>query len=418
MMPALALSQRRLANGLRVVSLPDQAAATVAVQVWFSVGGKDDPPGRSGFAHLFEHMMFKSTRYMRSEMFDRLTEDVGGYNNAYTAEDVTVYQSEVPANHLERLLWAEAERMAHLQVDQLNFDSERAVVKEEFRQRVLADPYGRLFNDLPSLAFEAHPYRRSVIGSIEDLDAATLADVKAFHSTYYRPDNAVLIVAGGFDPAQLDAWVERYFAPLQRPATAVPRVHVKEPPLLADRRLALKAPNVPLPALALVWKGPAQSHPDAVALRVASALLSAGDSSRLNEALVYRARAAQQAAFSAELYADAGMIVAYAIAAAGHRLEQIEKLLLQEIERLAQGTIGAAELDKVRTQLLTSAIAGRQTPPGRAAAVGQALLVYGDASQVERELPELQAVQAADVQRVLRKHVLQARRISLSYSAA
>jgi zinc protease len=176
----LALRQRRLANGLQVVSLPGGpglSGATVSVQVWYRVGGKDDPVGRSGFAHLFEHMMFKRTRNMPAEMFDRLTEDVGGQNNAFTAEDMTAYQSEVPSNHLERLLWAEAERLANLQVDQASFDSERKVVIEELRQRVLADPYGRLFNALPQQAFERHPYQRPVIGSEADLNAATLCSV-------------------------------------------------------------------------------------------------------------------------------------------------------------------------------------------------------------------------------------------------
>ena len=217
------LRQRRLANGLQVVGVPVAgagASGTVSVQVWYRVGGKDDPPGRSGFAHLFEHLMFKRTRYMRDEMFDRLTEDVGGQNNAFTAEDMTAYQSEVPSNHLERLLWAEAERMANLQVDQANFDSERKVVIEEFRERVLADPYGRLFNALPGLAFERHPYRRPVIGSEADLNAATLDDVRRFHATYYRPDNAVLIVVGDFDAGPFDSWVDRYFAPLAAPGDA------------------------------------------------------------------------------------------------------------------------------------------------------------------------------------------------------
>ena len=179
----MALRQRTLANGLQVVSLPTRGGTTVSVQVWSRVGGKDDPAGRSGFAHLFEHMMFKRTKHMQNEMFDRLTEDVGGQNNAFTAEDMTAYQNEVPSNHLERLLWAEAERLAHLQVDQGNFDSERKVVIEELRQRVLADPYGRLFNALPGQAFERHPYRRPVIGSEADLNAATLDDVRRFHTT-------------------------------------------------------------------------------------------------------------------------------------------------------------------------------------------------------------------------------------------
>jgi len=411
----LALRQRRLANGLQVVSVPNHSGATVSVQVWYRVGGKDDPVGRSGFAHLFEHMMFKRTRHMRDEMFDRLTEDVGGQNNAFTAEDMTAYQNEVPSNHLERLLWAEAERLAHLQVDQANFDSERKVVIEELRERVLADPYGRLFNALPQHGFELHPYRRPVIGSEAELNAATLDDVQRFHATYYRPDNAVLIVVGDFDPPQLDAWVDRYFGPLQSPSRPVPRVSVVEPPRAADSRVTVKAPNVPLPAVALVWKGPPAAHADAPALEVASALLSAGDSSRLNEALVYNARAAQAAGFAAELYADAGLLAAYAIAASGQSLRKLEDALLAQIAGLVRGKVAPAEIDKVRTQLLTAALLSRQTPQGQADAIGRAVLLQGDARDADARITRLQAVRVHDVQRVLDQHVLRARRVSIDY---
>ncbi len=411
----LPLRERRLANGLRVIALPDARSAGVAVQVFYRVGAKDDPPGRSGFAHLFEHLMFKSTRHMKSEMFDRLTEDVGGNNNAFTNEDMTAYQSEVPANHLERLLWAEAERLGSLQVDQAAFESERAVVQEEFRQTVLADPYGRLFNALPGLHFTRHPYRRPVIGSIEDLNRATLADVRRFHATFYRPDNAVLIVAGGFEPAVFDGWVDRYFGPLRTPSASIPRVTVQEPVRRAARRVTLRAPNVPLPAVALLWQAPAARHADAPALRVAAALLSAGESSRLNETLVYREQVAQQAGLDAGLYADAGMLAAYAFAAAGATPARLEQLLLAELRRLADSPIPEAELDKVRTQLSTRAIVSRQTPEGQAGKVGRAVLLHGDARQADRELADLQAVRAADVQRVLRRWVLGAPPVTVQY---
>lgn len=414
-LPPLALRERRLPNGLHVVSVPDRASATVSVQVWYRVGGKDDPQGRSGFAHLFEHMMFKSTRHMPNEMFDRLTEDVGGNNNAFTAEDMTAYQSEVPSNHLERILWAEAERLANLNVDQANLDSERAVVQEELRQRVLADPYGRLFNALPREQFVLHPYRRPVVGSIEDLAAATLDDVTRFHATYYRPDNAVLIVVGDFDPPQFDGWVDKYFGPLKPPAEPIPRVTVKEPQRAADRRVTMHGPNVPLPAVAVLWQGPNAAHADAAAYDIASALLSAGDSSRLNEALVYRAQAAQAVGFASELYADAGMLAAYAIAASKEPLPRLEAALLREITRLATGPIAAAELDKVRTQLLTAALVGRQTPQGKAGAIGKAVLQRGDPRDADRELQRLQAVTAADVQRVL-KQMLAGKRVTIHYT--
>lgn len=412
----LPLVQRTLANGLQVITIADRSSATVSVQVWVRAGGKDDPAGRSGFAHLFEHMMFKSTKHMPNEMFDRLTEDVGGQNNAFTAEDTTAYHSVVPSNHLERILWAEAERMANLNVDETNFKSERAVVEEEFRQGVLANPYGRLFNALPQQGFEVHPYKRPVIGSIEDLEAATLADVRAFHATFYRPDNAVLIVAGDFDPPQLERWIDRYFGALARPATPIPRVSAKEPPRPRHKRVALTGPNVPLPAVALLWQGPPATSADAPALQVASALLASGESSRMHESLVYRQQIAQQAGFSADLYADAGLLTAYAIGASGRAPARLEQALLREIERLARGPIAEAELDKVRIRLVTASLRERQTPLGKAMAVGWAVILRGDAQAANRELAELQAVRAADVQRVLQRHVLAAKRVTINYT--
>ena len=417
--PPLPLSLRTLANGLQVVAIPDDKVTTVSVQVWYRVGGKDDPPGRSGFAHLFEHLMFKATRDMPDGMFDRLTNDIGGTNNAFTADDVTAYHSEVPANHLARLLWAEAQRMSSLQVVQASFASERAVVQEEYRQRVLASPYGLLFQALPPAAFERHPYRRPVIGSIEDLQAAGLDDVRRFHDSFYRPDNAVLIVAGRLDgagSAGFDALVDRYFGAIARPAAPIPRVDVAEPPRAADARLQVHGPNVPLPALALVWKGPAARSADAPALDVAAALLAAGESSRFYQSLVYSERSAQDAGFEAELHRDAGMLVAYAIAASGTPLRKLEDGLLRQIERLATQPIAEAELDKVRARLLTSALVGRETPHGQAQAVGWSLLLHDDAHYVDRELALLQAVTAADVQRVLKRHVLDAHRASIEYT--
>lgn len=414
-LPPLVLRERRLDNGLHVVAAPEPGGGTVAVQMWYRVGSKDDPPGRSGFAHLFEHLMFKGTKHMAPETFDRLTEDVGGENNAFTADDVTAYLAEVPANHLERLLWAEAERLAHLNVDAAGMASERDVVKEEYRERVEADPYGRLFHELPALGFIRHPYKRPGIGNLAELDAATLDDVRAFHRTYYRPDNVSLIVAGDFDPAVLDRAVDRYFGRLPRPEGRVPRVTVTEPRRTEDRRVRLTAPQVPLPALALIWQAPKAADPDVPALKIASALLTAGESSRLNEALVYRARAAQAAGVEMLLNADASLLVGYAIASGRRSAASLEKPLLDTVRRLAEGPLPAAELDKVRAKLLTAALATRQTPAGRAQTLGDALVMAGDVRDADAEIARLQAVQAADVQRVLQKYVLRARRVTATY---
>ena len=414
--PPVVYTERTLPNGLQVIAVRNGASPTVSVQVWYHVGAKDDPPGRSGFAHLFEHLMFKSTRHLRSEQFDRLTEDVGGANNAFTSDDVTAYQDIVPSNHLETLLWAEAERLSNLNVVQANFESERAVVEEEYRERVLTPPYGRFSLGIASLPYRSHPYRRASIGSIEDLDAAALADVTAFHATYYRPDNATLVVAGDFDPKQLDAWVDKYFAPVPRPAEPVPRVSATEPAWPSDRSIALTGPRVALPALALAWLAPPLTSPDTAALRIAAALLSGGESSRLNQTLVYRRQLAAQAGFEADLRAGPGLLIASAIAAGGKSLAEVRAGLLAEVLRLARQPVAAAELAKVKTQMLTDALLTRQTPEGLGATVAEAAVLEGGAAQVNVGLVALQSVTAADVQRVMRRYLIGTRKVTIEYT--
>ncbi len=416
--PPIQFKSRTLPNGLKVYSSLDRTTPNVTVQVWYGVGSKDDPEGRSGFAHLFEHLMFKATRNMPSEQFDRMTEDVGGFNNASTADDFTDYYEVIPANHLQRLLWAEADRMSTLVVDEAIFRSERDVVKEELRQRVLASPYGRLMAlYLPQASYTTHPYRRPGIGSIEELDAATIDDVRAFHRTYYRPDNAALIVVGNFDEAQLNAWVDTYFAGLKNPAQPLPRVTVKEPPRTAPGVFDGYAPNVPLPAVMLSWQGAAASDPDAPALKVLDAILSAGKSSRLYNSLVYEQQIAAEAFSGADLPHDPGLFMVGAIMASGHTIEQGEAGLLAQVKRLRDAPPSAAELSEAKNELLASALRERETVDGRASAIGYALRVAGDPDAVNTELVALQAVTAADVQRVARKYLAEDRRMTIRYRA-
>lgn len=414
--PPIAYQQRTLSNGLQVLSVEDHASPNVAVQVWYHVGSKDDPQGRSGFAHLFEHLMFKSTKHMHAEQFDRLTEDVGGANNASTGDDVTNYFEVVPSNHLQTLLWAEAERLSNLNVDEANFKSERAVVEEEYRQSVLANPYGKLFNAIDPHSYTVHPYKRPTIGSIEDLDAATLPDVIAFHKTFYRPDNATLIVAGDFDPKQLDAWVDQYFGWIPKPATPIPQVTAQEPKRKKDLRYTVTSETAPLPAVAITWLlPPASDTADSIPLQVAAALLAQGDSSRLYQSLVYRHQVAQQAGADADGRVGPGLFTAYAILASGHQPAEAEKLLHEEIIWLATQPIPAAELDKVKTQLLTGELKQRQTAQGLAFALGQAALIDGNPEHVNTDLAALQKVTEQDVHRVLQKYVTGARSVTIDY---
>jgi zinc protease len=413
-MPQIKFTDHTLANGMRVLAAPDHSSPTVAIQVWYHVGSKDDPQNRSGFAHLFEHIMFKSTKNMKSEMMDRLTEDVGGFNNAFTNDDVTVYFEVVPSNYLETLIWAEGDRLSGLNVDDANFKSERDVVKEEYRQSVLAPPYGRFEYLLQQKSFLEHPYKRPTIGSIEDLDAASLKDVQEFHSTYYRPDNATLVVVGDFDPKQLDAWVDKYFAPIAKPSRALPRVEVKEPQRKSEIRLTDYGSN-DLPAVGLTYLTPRQADADSDALRVADVILSGGESSRLYHSLVYTQQLAAEVNSSAETREAASLFVLTAVLSEGKKVEDVEKAMEAEIKKLQDEPVSAAELDKAKNQLITNQLRQQETSNGKALALGEAAVLLGDAARVNTDLERLQAVTAADIQRVMKKYFADTNRLVLYY---
>ena len=413
--PQISFRERTLPNGLRVLSVVDKSSPTVAINVWYHVGSKDDPDHRSGFAHLFEHIMFKSTKNMKAEMMDRLTEDVGGNNNAFTQDDVTVYYEVVPSNYLETLLWAEAERLSSLTVDEDNFKSERAVVQEEYRQSVLAPPNGRFFYALDQKSFSAHPYKRPTIGSIEDLDAATVENVIKFHDTYYRPDNATLIVVGDFEPKQLDAWVDKYFAPIPKPNLPLPRVQVTEPARTGEKRFMEYAPNVPLKGVGITYLVPSEKSDDSAALNMAEIILSRGRSSRLYQSLVYQQQIATGANANADLREDAGLFDLIAFVANGKKPEDVESSLRAEIKKLQDAPVSAAELEKAKNQIVTSELRGRETGLGKSQALGRAAVLLGDPKRVNTELERLQAVTADDVQRVAKKYFTDANRYVFYY---
>jgi len=414
----LPIKQRTLANGLRVVSLQDNTSPTVSIHVWYDVGGKNDPPGRSGFAHMFEHMMFKATKNMPNEKMDRLTEDVGGFNNASTWPDFTNYYEVVPSNHLEPLLWAESDRMVHLNVDDTNFASERDVVKEEYRQSVLAPPYGKLFWLLDDVTFQKHPYRRGVIGDLDQLSAATRADAEAFYKTYYRPDNAVLIVVGDFDQKQLDSLVDKYFGRIPKPSGTIPRVAEVEPEWTTERRVNEFGPRVPFPATAIVYRAPRTNSPDIPALRIAAAILSGGESSRMYMSLVRNLQIAQQADLDLELNTEGGRMSLLAIGAEKGTSQNLEAALLAELKKIQDGGVTAQELEKAKNQLVASSIRARETNDGKAIAIERAVAFLGDPTAVNREVSDIQAVTAADVQRVMKQYFKDNNRVVIYYNQA
>jgi zinc protease len=414
--PALQYTTRTLKNGLKVYMLQDRSTPNVAVQMWYEVGGKHDPEGRSGFAHLFEHILSRKTRNMPLNMVNQLTEDVGGVRNASTGDDRTNYYEIVPAAYLERMLWTHAERMARPVVDAAVFETERGVVKEELRQRILAQPYGRLFGFMmPEQCYDTLPNRRPVIGSIDELNAATLDDARSFHEAFYGPDTATLIVSGNFDQAQLDALIDKHFASIsKRKHPASLAIDAKQAPRKSARTSVMYAPNVPLPAVGSVWQLPSLKHPDAAALTVLDAIMSRGESSRLQHALV-KTGIATQAGMLSEQQEDGGCMAPFAILAGGKTVEEAEAVIRAEIAKLRDQGATAAELAEAKIELLSQDLQQRETFAGRAFLLGEALVSTGDPKWPDKALAAIEKVTLADIQRVARTYLNPDIRVDVRY---
>jgi zinc protease len=415
--PPIEFTEWKLGNGLTVIALPDPTTANVMTSVWYDVGSKNDPEGRSGFAHLFEHILSRKTENMPYNMINRLTEDVGGQRNASTGDDRTNYYEIVPAEYLETMLWTHAERMARPVVDDEVFERERSIVKEELRQRVLAPPYGIMQRFvLAENGYDVLPHRRSGIGSIEQLDAATLADARAFHQAYYGPDTAVLIVAGNFDLARLRTLVDSYFGAIPRRARPVPTdIATREAGRTSPRHVAATGPNVPLPAVGAIWQLPEANHADLPALTVLDMILSAGENSRLHKALIRTGKAVQVAEYLQSAQ-EGGFLAPFAIINPATDQAEVAGFIASEFERIRSEPVSDAELREAKNELFSNALASRETATGRAFELGEALVTYGEPEAADRNLQAIAGVTAADVQRVARAWLAPEKVVTFTYT--
>lgn len=395
-----------LANGLKVIVSEDHRAPIATVQIWYRVGSKDEPPGKTGFAHLFEHLMFKGSKNVPSEGHARFVEQIGGAYNASTSFDQTQYYETVPVNALERVLFLEADRMASLNVDEANFQAERDVVKEEYRLRVTNAPYGSLLQNVLSLTYPVgHPYDHEVIGSIPDLDAATLTDVQAFHDTFYKPDNATLVLVGDFAAADGLALVEKYFGAIPRSETGTfPRIAPPAEGESAARSAVFYDKLAPLPAVGVAFRVPPPDDADAPVFDVVTQILSAGQSARLYRSLVRDQELAVQAQGGGFDLLEGGMFFFFAIANAGRDPDELATALLSEIAFLRSESVSDVELMKAKNQLLTSEVFGRIRTDSKAGALASADLQFGSPDEVNRRYEKLTRVTAADVRRVAEKY--------------
>ncbi len=411
--PRLQYQITTLANGLTVVLSEDHSTPIVHVELWYHVGSKNERPGRTGFAHLFEHLMFKGSKNVEPEQHTSLISSVGGRSNAYTTEDVTVFWETVPAQYLPLALWLEADRMATLRIDEATFATEREVVKEERRMRVDNQPYGRLSEYIYDHAFTVHPYKHPTIGSLADLEAASIDDVREFYRTYYVPSNATLVLVGDFDPVQALQLVERYLGRVPKAERPVPRDIPKEPPPTRERRVTLYE-DWPLPAVVVAHPITYDGHPDSYPLHIAAKILSDGQSSRIYRSLVYEKQIAAAAFGQGNIIEDPNLFFAVALVQPGRDPAEAERALVAELERLKAEPVTPRELQRAKNQFARDYIFSRESNQEKAAHLAHAVVIHRDIRTADGEFDIFMNTTAADVQRVARTYFTRESRLVLT----
>ena len=400
----------KLPNGLTVILSEDHTTPTVAVDVWYHVGSKNETPGRTGFAHLFEHVMFTGSGHVPYGLHDKLTEGVGGGNNGSTTNDRTNYFETIPSNYLESALWLESDRMGFLldKLDIAKLNAQRDVVKNERRQSYDNQPYGRVSEIFSAAMYpKNHPYSWPVIGSMTDLSAASEEDVKAFFRLYYAPNNATLAVVGDFDPAQTKAWIQKYFVDLPQ-GKPVARPTVPLGNLTASKRLVYED-RVQVPRLYIQWPTVGFKHDDDYALSVMSSILSGSRTARLTKSLVYDTQKASQVIGFQNSDEDVGVFQVIVIPRSEATLTDLESVVDQVLQKFINEGPTEEELQKAKSGLELSFLRGLESNLGKANQLIDGAIFYGDAGHFRTDYQKTMAVTAADVKRVAAQYLSRSR---------
>jgi len=400
----------KLPNGLTVIMSVDKTTPTVAVNIWYHVGSKNEIPGRTGFAHLFEHVMFTGSGHVPYGLHDKLTEGVGGGNNGSTTNDRTNYYETIPSNYLESALWLESDRMGYL-LDTLNLDklnAQRDVVKNERRQSYDNQPYGRVSEIFSAAMYpKSHPYSWPVIGSMTDLTAASEEDVKAFFRLYYAPNNATLAVVGDFDPAQAKEWIQKYFADLPK-GQNVERPSVAAAKLEASKRLVYED-RVQVPRLYIQWPTVGVKHDDDYPLSVMSSILTGSRTARLTKALVYDSQMASQVFAFQNSAEDVGVFQLVVIPRPEHTLTELEAAIDQVMQKFISEGPTAEELQKAKSGLELGFLRGLESNLGKANQLLDGAVFHNNPGQFSVDYQKTLAVSAADVKRVAAAYLAHSR---------
>ena len=401
--PKVSFTDTRLKNGLRVIVSSDHAAPVVSVSIAYNVGSRDERPGRTGFAHLFEHMMFKGSENVADGELSALIENYGGDHNGQTDKDHTIYFEEVPANQLDMVLFLEADRMRALAITKDTLDNQREAVKEERRFRIDNQPYGRTSETIDDLAFENFVNKHSVIGSMADLDAASVEDVTAFFKTYYVPNNAAITIAGDVDPAVALDKVRTYFESIPA-GPPPPPVDNSEPAQKGERRSAIEDPLARLSLIAAGYHIPGGLSPDMDALTALASILGAGRTARLYDSLVRQQQIAAQVYAGTAAAKGPGLFYLEAVAAPGGDIPKIEAAMYAEVEKIKNGPIQEWELEKARNAARSAFVNGLRNSLQRAILLSRYAVFYDDPGVINTRYERIASVTIEDVRRVARQY--------------
>jgi len=392
-----------LDNGLRVYVLEDHSTPAFSLRTVFDVGARDEKPGLTGFAHLFEHMMFKGSARVPDGGHFKYIEGIGGQSNASTSWDRTDYWNELPSNYLDRALWLESERLRNLAVTEENFRNQRDAVKEEMARRYNR-PYSEAMESFTLATFAGTPYGHSVIGSVEDLDRGGVAEARAFFTTYYTPNNAVIAIAGDVEFEQVRARVRKYYGDIPRGQPRPPAVSVDPAPREGFRK-TMQDPLARLPFLVLGWHTVSAAHPDRHALSLLASILFGGDSARLKQRLIDEEQLALDVGGYGMVERDIGALVSYYNPAPGVSFERLRDAVRDELRRIDVDGVSATELEKVRNRRLVTTLSSLATNSGRVEAIGDGALYFDNPRHVLTELAGYEDVSVRDIQRVVRKYL-------------
>ncbi|MDG1158980.1 MAG: pitrilysin family protein [Flavobacteriales bacterium] len=403
-----------LKNGLHVILHEDHSTPIVAVTVMYHVGSKNENPERTGMAHFFEHLLFEGSENIGRGEFSRYVENAGGVLNANTSNDRTFYYEVLPSNQLELGMWLESERMLHAKVANEGIETQREVVKEEKRQRVDNQPYGSLLSETMSRAYTEHPYQWPVIGSMEHLNAAQEADFIDFYKTFYVPNNAVLSIAGDINIEETKKLIKKYFSGIPRGTQEIPRPDIIEPAKTAEVRDTILGKDQ-LPMIVQAYNIPAQGTEEYYAVDMLNQVLSGGESSRLNRAVVDEKELALFAgAFSFGLE-DPGVTLAFSLANMGVAPEEVEAAMNEEVERLKTELISDEELQKLKNQIESNFVTANASMAGIAESLANYHMYFGEANLINTEINRYLAVTKEEIMDAAKKYYTENNRVVLYF---